>query len=61
MQGFDVHSRIIHRIHGLLDRQLLELSDALMSENKYLSFNETILILQNSKFTILQKLEFFKF
>ncbi|CAG9534446.1 unnamed protein product [Cercopithifilaria johnstoni] len=34
MQGFDVHSRIIHRIHGLLDRQLLQLSDALMSENR---------------------------
>ncbi|EJD75145.1 CBR-RRF-1 protein [Loa loa] len=34
MQGFDVHRRIVHRIHGLLDRQLLQLSDALMSENK---------------------------
>uniref|UniRef100_A0A0R3RI61 RNA-directed RNA polymerase n=1 Tax=Elaeophora elaphi TaxID=1147741 RepID=A0A0R3RI61_9BILA len=34
MQGFDVHSRITHRIHGLLDRQLLQLSDSLMSENK---------------------------
>uniref|UniRef100_A0A1I7VZF8 RNA-directed RNA polymerase n=1 Tax=Loa loa TaxID=7209 RepID=A0A1I7VZF8_LOALO len=33
-QGFDVHRRIVHRIHGLLDRQLLQLSDALMSENK---------------------------
>ncbi|MCP9264482.1 RNA-dependent RNA polymerase [Dirofilaria immitis] len=34
MQGFDVHSRIIHRIHSLLDRQLLHLSDTLMSENR---------------------------
>uniref|UniRef100_A0A915PSQ2 Probable cytosolic iron-sulfur protein assembly protein CIAO1 homolog n=1 Tax=Setaria digitata TaxID=48799 RepID=A0A915PSQ2_9BILA len=34
MQGFDVHSRITRRIHGLLDRQLMHLSDSLMSENK---------------------------
>ncbi|VDP14432.1 unnamed protein product, partial [Onchocerca flexuosa] len=34
MQGFDVHSRIVHRVHSLLDRQLLHLSDALMSENR---------------------------
>nr|CDQ04375.1 Bm5059, isoform b [Brugia malayi] len=34
MQGFDVHSRIVNRIHGLLDRQLLKLSDALMSEDR---------------------------
>ncbi|KAL3986130.1 RNA dependent RNA polymerase family protein [Acanthocheilonema viteae] len=34
MQGFDVHSRMVHRIHGLLDRQLLQLSEALMNENR---------------------------
>lgn len=39
MQGFSVHSRIIHRVHGLLDRQLLQLSDALMNENKSSFFN----------------------
>uniref|UniRef100_A0A8R1TZT7 RNA-directed RNA polymerase n=1 Tax=Onchocerca volvulus TaxID=6282 RepID=A0A8R1TZT7_ONCVO len=34
IQGFDVHSRVVHRIHSLLDRQLLHLSDSLMSESR---------------------------
>lgn len=52
MQGFNVHSRIIHRIHGLLDRQLLQLSDALMSENRS-SYNLSVLILQSALTKIL--------
>ncbi|VDM96352.1 unnamed protein product [Thelazia callipaeda] len=34
MQGFDVHNRIIQRVHDLLDRQLMYLSDAMMSEDR---------------------------
>lgn len=41
MQGFSVHERIRKRIHDLLDVQLTQLADMLMSEEKcvvYYSF-----------------------
>lgn len=39
MQGFNVHSRVTKRIHGLLDRQLMHLSEMLMSEDRYSNYS----------------------
>lgn len=37
MQGFSVHKRIRKRIHDLLDVQMTQLADMLMSEEKFVS------------------------
>lgn len=37
MQGFSVHKRIRKRIHDLLDMQMIQLADMLMSEEKYVA------------------------
>ena len=38
MQGFDLHMRIRNRIHALLDRQLMQMAEMLMSEDRFAAF-----------------------
>lgn len=35
MQGYELHKRVCGRIHSLLDRQLMQMAEMLMSEDRF--------------------------